>query len=210
MSVYDERRMEAMGKVVKGKRKEVVPGTTPAAKKDENKAKVYQLRIALMGSKPEIWRRILVTDNTTLARLHNIIQELLGWEDDHLHEFEMPSPDTMMPSRDERRVHLGDVGTKEGLKFLYTYDFGDEWRHEVTVEKILEEDARFTGKPVCIGGENAGPPEDSGGIYGYYEMLKAIKDKRHPEHEEIKEWLGDFDPTAFDIDLTNRILSKMR
>ena len=206
-----------MGKMVKGKWKEAVPKARPKIKKDENKGRVYQLRISLIGSKPEIWRRILVSGNTTLAKLHNIIQELMSWEDDHLHEFVFggeyytrPHPDDLMPSEDEKRFRLYDVAPKEGLKFLYTYDFGDDWQHEIFIEKIQEEDARFVGKPVCIGGENAGPPEDIGGIYGYYETLKAIKDKRHPEHEEVKEWLGDFDPKAFNIDLVNRILSRIR
>ncbi len=206
-----------MGKVVKGKRKGAVPKARPKVKKDENQDRVYQLRISLIGSKPEIWRRILVSGNTTLAKLHGIIQILIGWEDDHLHEFviagvhyTMPLPDDLVPSQDEKRFRLYEVAAKEGLKFLYTYDFGDDWEHEIMVDKILEEDKRFVGKPVCIGGENAGPPEDIGGILGYLETLKAIKNPRHPEHEELKEWLGEFDPKAFDIDLVNRILSRMR
>ncbi len=206
-----------MGKVVKGKWKEAVPKARPKVKKDENQGGVYQLKISITGSKPEIWRRILVSGNTHLAKLHNIIQELIGWEDDHLHEFvvagvhyTMPLPDDLVPSQDEKRFRLYEVAAKQGLKFLYIYDFGDDWHHEIIIEKILEADERFSGKPVCIGGENAGPPEDVGGIYGYYETLKAAKNPRHPEHDGLKEWLGEFDPKAFDIDLVNRILSRMR
>ena len=124
--------------------------------------------------------------------------------------YTMPSFDELVPFQDEKRFRLYEVAAKEGLKFLYTYDFGDDWEHGIIVEKILEEDVRFVGKPVCIGGENAGPPEDIGGIYGYYETLKAAKNPRHPEHEELKEWLGEFDPKAFHIDLVNRILSRIR
>ncbi len=206
-----------MGKMLTGKPKGLVPKANRTVKKEEKKEKIFQLRISLIGSKPEIWRRILVSGDTTLAKLHTIIQELIGWEDDHLHEFVIagkhytrPMPGEWEPSENERRFHLYDVASKEGLKFLYTYDFGDNWEHGIVVEKILEGDERFFGKPVCIDGENAGPPEDCGGIYGYYGMLKALKDKRHPEHEEIKEWLGDFDPKQFDMNRVNRILSRMR
>jgi hypothetical protein len=209
--------MNTMGKVVKDKGKETVPKARPKVKKAENLGRVYQLKISLIGSKPEIWRQILVLGDTTLAKLHNIIQELIGWEDDHLHEFVIagghytrPHPDDLVPSQDEKQIRLYEVAPKKGLKFLYTYDFGDEWEHEIIVENILEEDSRFTGKPVCIGGENAGPPEDIGGIPGYYETLKAVKNPRHPDHEGLKEWLGEFDPKAFNIDLVNRILSKIR
>ena len=209
--------MNTMGKVVKGKWKEVVPKARPKVKKDENLGRVYQLKISLIVSKPEIWRQILVSGDTTLAKLHNIIQELMGWEDDHLHEFIIGGvhytrsyPEDPMASQEEKRIRLDEVVSKKRKKFFYVYDFGDEWEHEIIVENILEEDSRFTGKPVCIGGQNAGPPEDCGGIYGYYEMLKAAKNPRHPEHEELKEWLGEFDPKAFDIDLVNRILSRIR
>jgi len=205
-----------MGKVIKGKWKEVDPKAKPTPITEDNKTKVYQLRISLIGSKPEIWRRVLVSGKTTLAKLHKIIQQLLNWEDDHLHEFVVagvhytsPHPDDLVPSQDEKGVHLFEVAPREGQMFLYVYDFGDNWEHVVLVEKILKDDPRFGGKPVCIGGENAGPPEDSGGVDGYYEMLKAIKDKQHPEQEEIKEWLGDFDPRAFDLAWVNRVLSRM-
>ncbi|MBA4394090.1 MAG: hypothetical protein C0407_11100 [Desulfobacca sp.] len=203
--------------MAKKKDKEAVSKPIRKSKKTAVKGGIYQLRIALTGSKPEIWRQILVSENTTLASLHTIIQELFGWEDDHLHEFVIagehytrPMPGEWEQSKDEKRFYLHEVIAAEGLKFLYTYDFGDNWEHEIVVEKIMDNDERFSGKPVCLGGENAGPPEDCGGIYGYYGVLKAIKNKRHPEHEEIKEWLGEFDPQTFNIERVNRILSRMR
>ena len=134
--------MDAMGKVVKGKWKEAVPKARPKVKKDENQGRVYQLKISITGSKPEIWRRILVSGNTNLAKLHNIIQELIGWEDDHLHEFvvagvhyTMPLPGDLVPSQDEKRFRLYEVAAKQGLKFFYIYDFGDDWHHEIIIEK---------------------------------------------------------------------------
>ena len=100
---------------------------------------------------------------------------------------------------------LHELIKSEGQMFAYRYDFGDCWEHSIIVEKILEKDASKS-YPVCIGGEMACPPEDCGGVYGYAEMLTALKDKRHPEHKRWREWIGEFDPEKFDMDRTNLIL----
>ena len=100
--------------------------------------------------------------------------------------------------------------TSENERFLYEYDFGDSWIHEILVEKILppEPKKRY---PVCLKGKRACPPEDVGGPWGYADFLEAIRDPDHPEHEEYLEWAGeDFDPEAFDLDEVNRALRKMR
>lgn len=206
-----------MGKIVAGKWKKIIAKSKPRAKDDGNKNRVYQLRISLADSKPEIWRRILVHGTTTLSKLHRIIQALMLWEDYHLHDFlidgvrySVPDPEDMEPCKDEKRYHLHEVATQEGMIFLYIYDFGDDWAHKIEVEKILDSDKRFAGKPVCIDGALSGPPEDSGGIYGYYETLKAAKNPKHREHKTSKEWLGEFDPNAFDIGSINRVLEGLR
>jgi hypothetical protein len=95
-------------------------------------------------------------------------------------------------------------------KCLYEYDFGDSWEHEVLVEKILprEQGKRY---PVCLTGKRACPPEDCGGIWGYAEFLEAINDPQHPEHEEMREWVGgEFDAEAFDPDEVNRELQRLK
>jgi hypothetical protein len=98
---------------------------------------------------------------------------------------------------------LKSFGFGEGQKFTYEYDFGDDWRHEVKVEKVLPPDAEQQ-LPMCIKGKRACPPEDIGGVWGYYEFLEAIKDPDHPDHEMYTEWRGDdFDPEAFDLDMVN-------
>jgi hypothetical protein len=180
---------------------------------------IYQIKITLEGSKPPIWRRLLVPGDVTLADLHDIIQIAFGWEDYHLHQFMVggryfgvPNPDydDYVDMHDEQDVTLGRIIAGEGFSFHYEYDFGDDWRHQVLVEKIL---APEPGRdyPVCVTGRRACPPEDVGGMWGYYQFLEAIQDPDHEEHEEYLEWVGgEFEPEAFDRDEANRILDAWR
>ncbi len=177
---------------------------------------VYQIKVTLKGSKPPIWRRMQVTSATTLAQLHRILQRVMGWEGYHLYQFvvggmEYGDP-RMLEERegeDARRVTLASLVRGEKAKFLYEYDFGDSWDHELLIEKVLPCEA---GKyyPVCLTGKRACPPEDCGGIWGYASFLDAIQDPQHPEHEAMLEWVGgEFDPDAFDLDEVNRELQRL-
>jgi hypothetical protein len=178
---------------------------------------VYQIKVTLKGSKPPIWRRIQVTRETTLAKLHRILQRVMGWEGYHLYQFmvggmEYSDPKVLeeMEGHDARRVTLGTLVPGEKSKFFYEYDFGDRWEHELLVEKILPRDE---GKryPVCLTGKRACPPEDCGGIWGYARFLEAMHDPQHPEHEEMLAWIGgEFDPEAFDLDEVNRELQRLK
>jgi hypothetical protein len=175
---------------------------------------VYQFKITLKGTKPPIWRRILVPETYTFWDLHVAIQDAMGWEDYHLHEFTLLSPKT------GRKVKIGipsdedaDFGwevlaewnqkiahyfSSENSKADYVYDFGDGWEHSIKLEKILP---RETGVayPRCIGGKRACPPEDCGGIGGYAEFLEAIGDPANELHEDMLDWVGgSFDPDDFD------------
>ncbi|MFZ2089326.1 MAG: plasmid pRiA4b ORF-3 family protein [Desulfobaccales bacterium] len=176
---------------------------------------VYRLKVTLKGSKPPIWRRIEVPGNITLAKLHRILQVAMGWYGHHLHSFkigviyyEEPDPFfdsglSMVEKKDEKRVKLQQVVLREKMKFLYEYDFGDGWEHEILVEKILPmtEENR---QPRCLKGVKACPPEDIGGIWGYYDFLEIMEDPKHPEHEDMMAWIGgEFDPDEFDLDLVN-------
>lgn len=174
----------------------------------------YQLKITLRGSKPPIWRRFIVPDTITLPELHEVIQIVMGWTDAHLHEFVVGKvsygvPDPEFPSgpRNETRVRINQLLDKEKQRLLYLYDFGDGWEHVVELEKIIIGD-KASSEPRCIAGKQACPPEDCGGIYGYYDFLEAIKDPDHPEHDTMIEWWGgDFYPEFFDLDEVNEILS---
>jgi len=180
---------------------------------------VYQMKVTLKGSKPPIWRRIQVGSWITLENLHCILQEVMGWENAHLHQFEMgkktygePNPeyeDLGLEVIDEATVRLGEVVKKSKDRFLYEYDFGDSWYHEVRVEKVLprEQQKKY---PVCLAGKRACPPEDCGGLWGYYDLLEAIQNADHPDHEQVLEWVGgEYDPEEFDIDEVNRRLKSL-
>ncbi|MFH1017390.1 MAG: plasmid pRiA4b ORF-3 family protein, partial [Pseudomonadota bacterium] len=111
---------------------------------------------------------------------------------------------------DEDGVTLAEVCPNVKSRLIYEYDFGDGWEHVIDVQKISEP-SEGVEYPACLGGENACPPEDSGGVWGYYEKLEAVADPRHEFHEEYREWLGeDFDPDAFDLDAVNAALAGWR
>jgi hypothetical protein len=176
-------------------------------------AEIYQIKVTLNGSKPPIWRRIQVPGNYTLAQMHAVLQVVMGWTNSHLHAFTVGGisfghPDPELDFEDERKVRLSQLVPEEKARFLYEYDFGDNWEHVLEVEKILppEPGAQY---PVCLAGKRAGPPEDCGGVWGYADFLEAIRDPEHPEHEEMREWVGgEFDPEAFDREAINRELGR--
>lgn len=185
----------------------------PVARADT--PQIYQIKVTLRGLRPPIWRRIQVTGDATLAKLHKIIQTAMGWGNYHLHVFslgglEFGDPDAELGIRSGARVKLGQLITAEKTKFKYEYDFGDSWEHDLLVEKILEPEpgAKY---PRCLTGKRACPPEDVGGIWGYAEFLEAIHDPANPEHDELLEWIGgEFDPEAFDLDDVNIALAHLR
>ena len=184
-------------------------------------AKVYQLKVTLLETAPPIWRRLRVPGPTSLARLDRIIQIAMGWTNSHLHTFTAggvmyadPSPEWEIRVRNERRTRLEGIAKEEGEAFIYEYDLGDSWRHQVLVEEVRV-GSEATLDAVCLGGERACPPEDSGGVQGFYEKLECLNDPGHEEYEATKIWIesmtgGPFDPDAFDLDAVNRALRAIR
>ena len=176
------------------------------------------LNIALRNVEPPIRRRIAVADDLTLAQLHRVIQEAFGWEDCHMHEFEIGSARFGRPDFDEGP--FGESGVLDERKtklaavlgshrtFTYWYDFGDDWFHDVVVE---EREPMTGGEPRAelVAGDRACPPEDCGGPYGYAGLVEALRDRKHPEHAEMREWIGDFKPDVFDIDAARRRVAKV-
>ena len=196
------------------------PAKLPAKrKKSAGPASIYQVKVGLRDAKPPIWRRLLVPADVSLARLHEVIQAAFGWEDSHMHVFETPygefgRADRELGHRAEAPVTLEQVAPQAKDKIRYTYDFGDDWVHEIVVEKVLDQDPA-PAYPCCTGGRRAAPPDDCGGIWGYEELVEILADSQHPEHHERLEWLGlddasQFDPAAFDLDEVNRALAKLR
>lgn len=176
---------------------------------------VYRLKITLKDVRPPVWRRVQVPD-CPLTKLHEIIQAAMGWENYHLYDFEVggerytePRGMDDLDMEDASRVKLSQIAPKEKAKLRYTYDFGDNWQHEVLVEKVLPPEEGQT-YPVCIAGKRACPPEDVGGPWGYMEFVEAIRDPEHERHEEFLEWRGEFDPEAFDPDAVDEALRRLR
>lgn len=171
------------------------------------KTQIFQLKIQLREVRPPVWRRVLVPGEMTLAELHQVVQTAMGWSDSHLHKFDVggarygvPDPEWGLDEvvADEARVKLFRVA-REGSRLRYTYDFGDGWQHDVTVEKLLGPQPG-TRYPRCIAGRRACPPEDVGGPWGYQDFLAAMDDPGHDEHEQWVEWVGGgFDPAGFDL-----------
>ncbi len=169
---------------------------------------VYQFKITLKGSKPPIWRRIQVPANYRFWDLHVAIQDAMGWQDCHLHQFFLNHPKTGWPleigllEEDPDftgiKLKISDHFTLENPQATYWYDFGDDWYHTVKLEKILPADPQKV-YPTCIAGKMACPLEDSGGLWGYYEKLEILKDPKNPYYEDVVEWMGDdYDPEDFD------------
>ena len=174
---------------------------------------VYQFKITLKGIRPPIWRRIQVPDDYTFWDLHVAIQDAMGWLDYHLHAFHILNPETGLEeeiggvddsSWDDYQVTPGwerkisRYFRPENNKALYVYDFGDDWEHDVALEKVLprEKNVKY---PICLAGKRACPPEDCGGVWGYMNLLEILSDPNHEDYEDTLEWLGDeFNPDYFD------------
>ena len=184
--------------------------------KTTEQAPIYQLKITLRESKPPIWRRIQVPGDVLLSKLHRILQMTMGWTDSHLHQFTIGGQDYSDPDSEledtanEKKFKLNTVINTEKAKFHYLYDFGDDWEHEILVEKILPP-APGVHYPVCIKGARACPFEDSGGMWGYMNLLNILGDPTHEEHEEMLEWTGGpIDPEEFDMEQLNADLRRLR
>lgn len=180
---------------------------------------VYQLRITLEGIEPPVWRRVQVPGDISLAKLHKIIQAVMGWDDYHMYEFQIlrlrysPPVDDLGFDTGPKPVNVNRATLEQAvegrrIKFRYWYDFGDDWFHEIKVEKVLELEPGAV-YPRCVEGGRACPPEDCGGVWGYANMLEALADPKHEEHGQFLEWLGGpLDTEAFDLDAVNRELKR--
>ena len=174
--------------------------------------KIYQFKISLKGIKPSLWRRIQVPEIYTFWDLHVAVQDAMGWQDCHLHDFTIRNPRSHakerigIPDEDDEfelgilpgwALYIADYFSRKNSTATYLYDYGDNWEHAVKLEKILPR-VKETKYPRCIAGKRACPPEDCGGVHGYGEFLEAIMDPRHDQHKDMLHWAGqDFEPERF-------------
>jgi len=173
---------------------------------------VVQFKITLLHIDPTIWRRIQISDSCSFWDLHVAIQDVMGWMDYHLHEFQVKGSKTKqkefigIPNEDDYDVHYILPGwenkvmgyLKNNKEFLYTYDYGDNWRHRIKFEGIHDKQPNQQ-YPICLGGQRACPPEDVGGIPGYYDFIEAIQDPENENHKSMLDWVGgSYNPNEFD------------
>ncbi|MBM3314036.1 plasmid pRiA4b ORF-3 family protein [candidate division WOR-3 bacterium] len=205
----ERRRIERVR--AKAERKQRKPGAASTGRP------VYQLKVVLERSEPPIWRRVLVPADIKLSGLHRVLQILMGWTDDHRHQFtafSKPSSGAdegqdVLPA-DESRFRLVDVAPTPGSELLYEYDFGDSWEHRITVEKSGMQGRETPSHPVCLAGERACPPEDCGGIMRYTYMVKALRDPAYSRRDELVDRLGQgFDPETFSVERVNAWLKSI-
>jgi hypothetical protein len=180
---------------------------------------ILQVKITLLGvSKPPVWRRLLLGSEMSLGQLHGVIQVAMGWWDYHMHVFstqagEYGVPDPELGFLDESRMMLSQLLSEPGNRIRYTYDFGDAWEHEISLEKVLGVDSEQL-YPTCVAGRGACPPEDCGSIWGYARLREVLADPSDEEHARVLEWLelesaSDFDAAAFEIAPVNNSLSDL-
>ena len=180
---------------------------------------LFQFKIQLKHlTDPPVWRQVLVPGHFTFHRFHKVIQAAFGWGNYHLYQFSpkgygsqpiisFPVPDNEMDffhekDQDSNKIKLSDIFTIPKQKYIYIYDFGDDWTHIITLQKILDE-KRLNAE--LLSGVGACPPEDCGGVPGYWSMQEILDDPKHPEHAGMKEWMGlskkqNWDAAAFDME----------
>ena len=179
---------------------------------------VLTIRVTLLDvDNPAVWRRVLVPASFTLDRVHKVIQEAMGWQDSHLHQFRIGGREYGMTkidefddfdTLDEKRFRIGDL-VKPGGIIEYQYDFGDSWDHELVIEKAQEAVA-VDLYPACVAGEGACPPEDSGGTPGFADLKAILAGPPGPERDEMRAWAGEeYDPAYFDLASANTSVSSV-
>jgi hypothetical protein len=178
--------------------------------------RVFTLHLSIVGTKPLVWRRMLVRESMWLSRLHDSIQIIFDWFDYQTHAFNLddlrfgnPLKRDTLTIEDDRDVTLADLDLEHRDRFTYGYHFGEGWQVAIKVEKTGKI-AKGVTYPHCAAGELAGPPEDCGGLDAYHDMLACIKEPHSELGREWLEWLGpDYDPSACDVEKINKSLKKL-
>ena len=183
----------------------------------------YEFEVSLLHIKPRIWRRFLLRETATFAELHDAIQDAFGWEQCHLWDFREPGrrgePIAGVPvddgwgtkTPDGKRIKLSRFFSADqpGAKCIYVYDFGDDWEHDVKMRKVVADSAKF--KRRLLAGSRACPPEDCGGVPGYFQMVDIVQTRKDPDEDDpegLAEWLGDWDPERFGLEAAQKAFDR--
>lgn len=172
---------------------------------------VVELRVTLRDITPAVWRVLRLRTDASLAEVHAILQEVMGWQGYHLYEFRIgtrvfDAPDSEGDGSPADETTIQELDLSVGSAFEYAYAFGDDWIHDIVVDAIDPGNPEMQ-YPVCLRGGRACPPEDSGGPHRYAEMLRIVQEPDHPDFAEYSHWLADdCNPECFDRRATNRIL----
>ena len=181
---------------------------------------IVRLKIVLADTEPPIWRRVEVPAALTLKDLHAVIQAAMGWQDYHLYQFHVGRQTIAGPGMGGEgfgvpraigagRVRLDEFAANGIKRFVYVYDMGDSWEHRLQIERLLAADPSAS-YPRLVDGALRCPPEDVGGIPGFYEFLEAIADPKHPDHDDRIEWYGGpFDPADMDAARIHKDLARI-
>ncbi len=174
--------------------------------------KIFQFKIKLRGITPMIWRRVQISSTNTFGYLHGVALRAMGWDGGHLHEFIIYNPkkgyedhigsieeDSYADYKiiDEDKICIDRYFSMTHKTARYTYDFGDNWEHDIVLEKILDVQEGVT-YPICLAGKRACPPENCGGIWGYKNLIEIMANPDHDEYEEMIELYGEIEPEYFD------------
>lgn len=179
----------------------------------------YRLKVSLLNTKPVIYRRIIVSADTSFFDFHHILQIAMGWQNYHLFEFVINDYIIGIPQGafgeedglsetviDADTINIGEAITDQKDIIRYVYDFGDNWEHEIIIEEIITEDDSIKA-PICTDGDLSCPPENCGGPEGFVQLFAIIKDSQHPEYQNMLDWLDEnYNQEGFDIEQVNEQL----
>jgi len=176
---------------------------------------LYEIEVQLQYIDPPIWRILRLPSRTSLLKFHKILQRTMGWKNSHLHLFDVDGKRYgELPAEwefevfDSRKMTLDKIFSGGVKSFFYDYDMGDDWRHRITLMGTVEGEGEE--KPACIAGARACPPEDCGGPPGYENLMEALLDPQHDEHDELLNWVGEkYDPEAFDVEVVDLALKRL-
>ena len=167
--------------------------------------KIYEIEIELNEIKPRVWRKFILEGMATLDMLHLTIQGAMGWRNCHIYEFNING---QVYGDDVNRMPTVSEVLQKDTMFTYIYDFGDNWVHRVKVTELRER-TRYDAYHKCIAGEKACPPEDCGGVFGYYDLIKILSNKSHPEYKLNRKWAGGFNPDVFSVTQASAMISAL-